>query len=1631
MSNPLLKVLQSELRSLSVEAQQKKFPAIKEAADRGVRQLRSIQERLEEQSITSDQVVHSIKGSNEEIVKPFLIACESKNTKLIVIALSSLHQILLHNAVPEAGLNIIVETVSRLGHQSSTEESVLLKILQLVLAIFTARGGYEISQATLSKLLKLCYLLNGSKSLNVDMTAKATIRQATSAIFEFLRPKTEENNVNDEKIDEESNSFKNAILYFKDLCSMMEGESGQWLGISGVDNNFTLELLDSIIANYGKLFRNITQFKQMIEQLICPYISNNLSNILSGSSSMTFSHSLRVYKITCSILHSLGTVLPFDSFLMTICHHLKDTIEKPGNNGCNKLLALEVVKTIFYDYDLLLYIHRHISSTINIITSENHIIAKLASSVTLYVQHLLNYNANATPGTPQDLISAERSPSQNNPGISSLSAKLSLDLNQKHTMRLDTLLDKTSYIPTLSESVGVCLECISGLIISLSTMAGIQKLSGVTKRNETEENGDEEHELIENRAICSAFVDIVWAPTLTTLFILLEVCDGDENIQSILRNYLLFTHTCGVTGLSAPRDAFLTNLCKFTPKIKLSKRTYSSSNFSNTSDLFYTIPEVNTNSASSSDSNIIKMDELNRKSVLVMKILFNIAHCLGGLLGSSWYLLLKNFLVIDKLLTQRLPFTSASETEQEDLNILFAALQNLFMSTSHLSDDSLLVMLKALCRLSKDTVNNQLLGDNSKLFAAQKIVETIQVNINRVEKTWQVFSPHILWLIENEDEQVRKFAVSSVSEVIISMYRPEYNKFSSRFGNKDGELETPNIVSPDLERVAFTIFMDIFQSSSDFMDTREYLLNTLNSILQKCGYKFSTAWTVLLPLLKECAAMPTSKKKSAPNSNINRAKLIPFGFKCVQTIGTKDLLPTLGFECLTEFFTVVSAYVKQRDASDLNLSFVAIHLFMSSAEFLTERYPKVKNEDTYQDDKEAGENEGDMSRVDELWLTLYEQLRDSTIDSRPDVRHSALKTLTFVIVSHGNQLTKKTWEKCISDIILKVLDLTHEAATSAETNLEEPELPTAGKDNASSPLDLGVEDPKKKKKQIVVHHSRNTAAKQWSETRSLVIDFLSRVVSEHGNNILSSIPLFVNKACNEITLFIHKSVLSKTSEIAMTAVKNLYDMISSTRGEIKKSLWKGAWEVWHTLADFSKYVTSTEKKESFVNVDTITSLLEGIGKLYDQEKQLKQQRTDDGDLDEFIFTQEDIGKVIDYLIDPFLTCQAAVNVLIFPSHVQRACMELVHKIADFSDQTREHIFKILRNHLPSKEDIRKGQIETPVKFAILLQKVIIEVCCLNAPVTVKRLTFHPIIQLLGDMMQTKFVKQLKNHKSYYLWKSSVKYFEKVIKSCMDETQSNFTIDIDEETWNDVCQAIESFLFHENYLKTNDDDDDDDEAYDSEEDQEEQVDESILLTNLISNFILVNIDSNASSSVKRRFLMILEKATHLTPKPVAKHSMKTLFSFVSKATERLEQVQSKEEDLGKKEKLEVDLGKIVLPILFKRCKSILTQFIQDDKRSGNCPLPKPRRQEVYNTLIELKAIRVNPLLYCELNKLSDSTHQTPALNGYQGLVVRLFPVLCEFISYHGNSEAISTVLLDMFKIVSKELGINEAHVLADE
>lgn len=44
---------------------------------------------------------------------------------------------------------------------------------------------------------------------------------------------------------------------------------------------------------------------------------------------------------------------------------------------------------------------------------------------------------------------------------------------------------------------------------------------------------------------------------------------------------------------------------------------------------------------------------LSNKNILVLKVIFNVAHCIGGYLGASWFILLKNFQKLDKFLNSR------------------------------------------------------------------------------------------------------------------------------------------------------------------------------------------------------------------------------------------------------------------------------------------------------------------------------------------------------------------------------------------------------------------------------------------------------------------------------------------------------------------------------------------------------------------------------------------------------------------------------------------------------------------------------------------------------------------------------------------------------------------------------------------------------------------------------------------------------------------------------------------------------------------------------------------------------------------------------------------------------------------
>ncbi len=81
-----------------------------------------------------------------------------------------------------------------------------------------------------------------------------------------------------------------------------------------------------------------------------------------------------------------------------------------------------------------------------------------------------------------------------------------------------------------------------------------------------------------------------------------------------------------------------------------------------------------------------------------LKALFNIAHCLGGLLGSAWLLLVECFDSLNQILLchrKRMPVFDASVPEEE-VAIITSGLSRLFESTVHLDDTAIHHLLMAL-----------------------------------------------------------------------------------------------------------------------------------------------------------------------------------------------------------------------------------------------------------------------------------------------------------------------------------------------------------------------------------------------------------------------------------------------------------------------------------------------------------------------------------------------------------------------------------------------------------------------------------------------------------------------------------------------------------------------------------------------------------------------------------------------------------------------------------------------------------------------------------------------------------------------------------------------------------------------
>ena len=113
-------------------------------------------------------------------------------------------------------------------------------------------------------------------------------------------------------------------------------------------------------------------------------------------------------------------------------------------------------------------------------------------------------------------------------------------------------------------------------------------------------------------------------------------------------------------------------------------------------------------------------------------------------------------------------------------------------------------------------------------------------------------------------------------------------------------------------------------------------------------------------------------------------------------------------------------------------------------------------------------------------VPLFSALRDASVDPRPEVRNSGVRTLVNTLTSHGGSLAPRAWH-CLWHVFFPLLDEIRAPAAAASD--EEQDATVGSKDG--------------ERVVMLVHHSRNTASKQWDETLTLSLGGVGKLARAH------------------------------------------------------------------------------------------------------------------------------------------------------------------------------------------------------------------------------------------------------------------------------------------------------------------------------------------------------------------------------------------------------------------------------------------------------------------------------------------------------------------------------------------------------
>uniref|UniRef100_A0A2I2YQA5 Protein MON2 homolog n=1 Tax=Gorilla gorilla gorilla TaxID=9595 RepID=A0A2I2YQA5_GORGO len=1673
----LLENMQSDLRALSLECK-KKFPPVKEAAESGIIKVKTIAAR-------NTEILAALKENSSEVVQPFLMGCGTKEPKITQLCLAAIQRLMSHEVVSETAAGNIINMLWQLMENSLEE----LKLLQTVLVLLTTNT--VVHDEALSKAIVLCFRLHFTKDNITNNTAAATVRQVVTVVFERMvaederhrdiieQPVLVQGNSNRRSVSTLKPCAKDAYMLFQDLCQLVNADAPYWLvGMTEMTRTFGLELLESVLNDFPQVFLQHQEFSFLLKERVCPLVIKLFSpNIKFRQGSSTSSSPAPVEKpyfpICMRLLRVVSVLIKqFYSLLVTECEIFLSLLVKFLDADKPQWLRAVAVESI-HRFCVQPQLLRSFCQSYDMKQHSTKVFRDIVNALGSFIQSLFLVPPTGNPATSNQAGNNNLGGSVSAPansgmvgiggGVTLLPAFeyrgtwipiLTITVQGSAKATYLEMLDKVEP-PTIPEgyAMSVAFHCLLDLVRGITSMIEGELGEVETECQTTTEEGssptqsteqqdlqstsDQMDKEIVSRAVWEEMVNACWCGLLAALSLLLDASTDEAATENILKAELTMAALCGRLGLVTSRDAFITAICKgsLPPHYALTVlNTTTAATLSNKSYSVQGQSVMMISPSSESHQQVVAVGQplavqpqgtvmLTSKNIQCMRTLLNLAHCHGAVLGTSWQLVLATLQHLVWILGLKPssggalkpgravegPSTVLTTAVMTDLPVISNILSRLFESSQYLDDVSLHHLINALCSLSLEAMD-MAYGNNKEpsLFAVAKLLETGLVNMHRIEILWRPLTGHLLEKVcQHPNSRMREWGAEALTSLI---------KAGLTF-NHDPPLSQN-------QRLQLLLLNPLKEMSNiNHPDIRLKQLECVLQILQSQGDSLGPGWPLVLGVM---GAIRNDQGES----------LIRTAFQCLQLVVT-DFLPTMPCTCLQIVVDVAGSFGLHNQ--ELNISLTSIGLLWNISDYFFQRGETIEkelNKEEAAQQKQAEEKGVVLNRpfhpappFDCLWLCLYAKLGELCVDPRPAVRKSAGQTLFSTIGAHGTLLQHSTWHTVIWKVLFHLLDRVRESSTTADKEKIE-----SGGGN------------------ILIHHSRDTAEKQWAETWVLTLAGVARIFNTR-RYLLQPLGDF-SRAWDVLLDHIQSAALSKNNEVSLAALKSFQeilqivspvrdsdkpetppvvnvpvpvligpisgmsrpfvrtDSIGEKLGRYSSSeppivtdeledlnLWWAAWNTWYRIGSESTKPPVTFDKLTFIpSQPFLTALIQIFPALYQHIKT----GFNMDDLQKLgVILHSAISVPISSDASPFILPSYTEAVLTSLQEAVLTALDVLQKAICVGPENMQIMYPAIFDQLLAFVEFsckppQYGQLETKhianakynqiqlfapaewvalnyVPFAERSLEVVVDLyqktACHKAVVNEKVL--QNIIKTLRVPLSLKY-----SCPSESTWKLAVSSLLRVLSIGLPVARQHASSGKFDSMWPELANTFEDFLFTKSIPPDN--------LSIQEFQRNENIDVEVV--QLISNEILPYANFIPKEFVGQIMTMLNKGSIHSQSssfteaeidirlrEEFSKMCFETLlqFSFSNKVTTPQEGY----------------ISRMALSVLLKRSQDVLHRYIEDERLSGKCPLP---RQQVTEIIFVLKAV----------STLIDSLKKTQPENvdgNTWAQVIALYPTLVECIT----------------------------------